>query len=143
MEWIEKKYSDEELLEILREANTELGGILTTSAYDELAKRHHFLDGRPWPTHQTHFLRFGSWREALLTAGLAANPSSPIAGQRLFDQSHCIDAIRHVHRELGSVPTLSDYEGVAKASNGALPSTATIRHRCGSWTDALRMAQLP
>jgi hypothetical protein len=141
-DWIEKKYSDEELLQILRDANDALGGILTASAYNEFAKDKNFPDGRPWPTHQTHFHRFGSWREALLAAGLSANPSSAIAGQRLFDRGHCIDAIRHAYRELDAVPSISEYESIARAFHGALPSAATIRTRCGSWTRALRMAEL-
>lgn len=141
-DWIEKKYSDVELLQILRDASDAIGGVLTTSGYDQFAKGRSFIDGRPWPTHQTPFNRFGSWRKALLAAGLAANPSSPIAGQRIFDPNHCIDAIRHVHRQVGAVPTFSEYESIARASNGAFPSGATVRNRCGSWTEALRMAEL-
>jgi hypothetical protein len=95
---------------------------------------------RPWPSHQTHFHRFDSWRKALLSAGLAANPSSAIAGHRIFDKGQCIDALRHVRRELGNVPTLNQYEGIARESNGALPSGATIRNRCRSWGEALRLA---
>jgi hypothetical protein len=139
---IEKKYDDDELLQILREASEVVGGILTASAYDRFARDRAFADGRPYPTHQTHSHRFGSWRKALLGAGLCANPSSPIAGQRIFDQGHCIDALRHASREVGKVPTVSAYESMAVASRGALPSAATIRVRCGSWTQALRMAGL-
>jgi hypothetical protein len=141
-DWVEKKYSNAELLQVLRDANEAIGGVLTTSAYDQYANERSFTDGRPWPSHQTPFNRFGSWRGALLAAGLAANPSSPIAGRRIFDQSHCIDAIRHVHRQVGAVPTFSEYESIAKASGGAFPSGATVRNRCGSWAEALRMAEL-
>jgi hypothetical protein len=137
-----KKYSDEELLRILKEANIALGGVLTTSAYDQLSKGRYLDDGRPWPTHQTHFHRFGSWRVALHAAGLMANPSSPIAGQRLFEQSHCVDAVRHVQRELGTAPTIRSYEAVVRTTNGALPSVATVRNRCGSWRKALQLAGL-
>jgi hypothetical protein len=115
---------------------------LTTSGYNQFARDRSFADGRPWPTYQTHFHRFGSWRGALLAAGLSANPSSAMAGQRIFDKSHCIDAIRHVRREVGAVPTASEYESMARASSGALPSLATVRTRCGSWSEALRMAGL-
>jgi hypothetical protein len=138
--WARKKYSDDELIECLQEASRAVGGVLSTSAYTRLAKTQRFPDGRPWPTHQTHFHRFGSWRKALQAAGLRANPSSPIAGQRLFEVGHCIDAIRHAHRELGQVPSVNEYDGVASDSNGALPSSATIRNLCGSWVEALRMA---
>jgi hypothetical protein len=139
---VSERYSREELIECLREASEELGGVLSTWAYTDLARTRHFADGRPWPTHQTHSLRFGSWRSALLEAGLEANPSSAIAGQRLFEVSHCIDAIRYVSHELGRAPSVRDYERIAIDSNGALPSSATIRKRCGSWGKAVEMAAL-
>lgn len=141
-EWIEKKYNDEELLHTLRETSEAIGGILTTSAYNDFAKVQRFPDGRQWPSHQTHFQRFGSWREALLTAGLAANPSSAISGQRIFGKGQCIDAVRHAQRELDEVPTLNQYEALARRSNGALPSAATIRNRCGSWSKAVELARV-
>jgi hypothetical protein len=141
-DWVKKKYSDEELLQLLREANEAIGGVLTTGAYNDFAKGRSFADGRPWPTQQTHFHRFGSWRKALRAAGLEANPSSAIAGQRLFDVNQCIDAVRHVRREIGAVPTVSEYEEIATKSRGALPSSATVRNRCGTWSEALRLSGL-
>jgi Homing endonuclease associated repeat len=141
-EWVKKKYSDEELLQLLREANEAIGGVMTASAYNAFAKGRNFADGRPWPTQQTHFHRFGSWRKALQAAGLEANPPSAIAGQCLFDLNQCIDAILHVHREVGAAPTISEYEAIATNSHGALPSSATVRNRCGSWSKALRLADL-
>lgn len=138
--WIGKRYTDEELLDVLRKTSEALGGVLTTHAYNEYAEGRTFPDGRPWPSHQTHFHRFGSWRQSLLAAGLAANPSSAIAGQRIFDRGQCIDAVRHAERELGHRPSLKQYEALARESNGGLPSAATVRHRCGSWSAALRLA---
>lgn len=134
------KYSDEEIIECLRTASVELGGVLTTAEYTNYARARRFPDGRPWPLHQTPFLRFGSWRDALQRAGLEANPPSAIAGQRLFTREHCIDAILEVERELGHPPTAAEYERAAAASNGILPSLATVRHRCGGWQEALVLA---
>ena len=131
------RYSDEEIIECLRIASAELGGVLTTAEYTNLARTRKFPDGRPWPLHQTPFHRFGSWRAALQRAGLEANPPSAIAGQRLFTREHCIDAILEVERELGHPPTAAEYERAATASHGILPSLATVRHRCGGWQDAL------
>ena len=139
-DWIGKRYTDEELLEVLRETSEALGGVLTTHAYNEYAAGRTFSDGRPWPSHQTHFHRFGSWRHSLLSAGLAANPSSAISGQRIFDRGQCIDAVRHAGRELGHPPSLKQYEVLARKSNGGLPSAATVRNRCGSWSAAVRLA---
>ena len=137
-----KKYSDEELIEFLQTASSTLGGVLSAQGYTAFSRRRKTQDGRPWPTHQTHALRFGSWRAALEAARLAANPSSPIAGQTIFDEGHCIDAVRAAARALGRPPTADDYEEFARVSNGALPSQATVRHRLGRWYQALERAGL-
>jgi hypothetical protein len=134
------KYTDEELLHCLREANTALGGILTGAAYDQYARGRTLADGRPWPTRQTPLLRFGSWRAALERAGLPANASSPVAGRRLFSEGHCIDAILEVERSVGHLPTVAEYERYAAKMAGVLPSSATIRNRFGSWQRALEAA---
>ena len=134
------RYSDEELVRCLREANIAIGGVLTTAAYTEFSRGRKFADGRPWPTHQTPFLRFGSWRAGLAAAGLASNPTSAIAGKRLFTKGHCVEAILEVEREIGQLPTASEYEQRAAHSNGVLPSLATVRHRLGTWSDALTIA---
>lgn len=134
------RYSDEEIIECLRTANVELGGILTTADYTDYARTRKLPDGRPWPLSQTPGLRFGSWREALLKAGLEANPPSAVAGQRLFTREHCVDAILEVERELGHPPTAAEYERAAVASRGFLPSLATVRNRCGGWQTALALA---
>jgi hypothetical protein len=134
------RYTSDELIECLRTGSVELGGVLTTADYSGLARTRTFPDGRPWPTHQTSVLRFGSWRAALQRAGLEANPPSAIAGQRLFTTEHCVDAILEVERALGYPPTAAAYERAAAASNGVLPSLATVRHRCGGWQEALVLA---
>jgi hypothetical protein len=134
------KYADAEIVECLRTASAELGGVLTTAEYTAFARTRKFKDGRPWPLHQTPAIRFGSWRAALQTAGLEANPPSAVAGQRLFTHAHCIDAILEVERELGHPPTAAEYEHAAAASRGVLPSLATVRHRCDGWKQALGLA---
>jgi hypothetical protein len=137
-----KRYSDEELIGFLQETSRALGGVLTVKGYNDYARGRQTADGRPWPTNQTHGLRFGSWHAALTAAGLAANPSSPIAGRTLFDDGHCIDALRAAARELGRPPTAEEYDGFARASNGGLPSQATVRIRLGGWYQALSQAGL-
>ncbi len=137
-----KQYSDEELMGFLQGASAAIGGVLSTKAYTKYARTQVTTDGRPWPTHQTHMLRFGSWRNAVQAAGLAANPSSPIAGQTLFEAGHCIDALRAAARSLGKVPTASEYDQFAQRSRGALPSAATVRHKLGLWNAALDAAGL-
>ncbi len=133
-------YANEELIACLQEANLETGGILTTAGYSSLAKTKKLADGRPWPTHQTPFNRFGSWRAALAAAGLLSNPPSAIAGRRIFSAAHCVEAILEAERALGHLPTAAEYEAYAVKMNGALPSLATVRHRLGRWHEALRLA---
>ncbi len=135
-----RKYSNDELISCLKQVSAALGGVITTAEYTKYARGQRFGDGRPWPTHQTHFKRFGSWRNALAAAELRSNPTSAISGQMLFEQAHCIDALRAVKRQLGKVPTAAEYGVSARGSGGALPSLATVRNRCGTWTAALSAA---
>jgi len=139
---VRNRYTNAELIEFLREASVELGGVLSAQGYTDYARGKMTRDGRRWPTHQTHAKRFGSWRAALKAAGLAANPPSPIAGQTIFHDGHCIDALRAAARKLGRAPTAEEYGTFARASGGALPSQATIRNRLGRWNDALARAGL-
>lgn len=134
------KYPDEDVIECLVEANRTLGGVLTTKVYDNFARGRSLPDGRPWPTHQTAGLRFGSWRAALQAASLPSNPATPITGRLLFDKAHCIDAILEVERAVGHLPTVVEYDSYAAKMEGVLPSSPTVRHRFGSWQRALRAA---
>jgi plasmid maintenance system antidote protein VapI len=135
-----QRFSDAELIEFVQIASRELGGILSATEYTAFARERHTSDGRPWATHQTHFHRFGSWRNALQAAGLRANPPSAITGKKLFEPEHCIDAIRAIARDLGKAPTAAEYDECARQAGGALPSLATVRNRCGRWNEALSKA---
>ncbi|MGO9247198.1 MAG: homing endonuclease associated repeat-containing protein [Solirubrobacteraceae bacterium] len=135
-----KRYSDSELLECLKIASQELGGVLTTEAYIGFVRGRTLGDGRPWPSNQVYRLRFGSWVDALHKAGLRANPRTPIAGRPLFTPAHCTNAVGHLARQLGHAPSAAEYDVAARASDGALPSLATVRQRCGGWLGALRLA---
>lgn len=137
-----KKYSNEDLVAILQETSGAVGGIVSVAAYNAYASGRVMEDGRPWPTHQAIAQRFGRWNEALRAAGLRCNESSAITGAFLFEPEHCIDALRSAARELGHTPTLREYDEIARASHGALPSVATVRNRCGGWTEALEAAGL-
>lgn len=138
----DKKYSNDELIAMLREASEALGGVLTKEDFECYACGKTLGDGRAWPTGQTHMHRFGGWRKSLEAAGLRANPSSAIAGQTLFNEGQCVDALRHLARELGKAPTVAEYDNHARETHGALPSVATIRNRCGRWYEALAKAGL-
>jgi hypothetical protein len=138
---VARNYTDADLISCLQTAARELGGVLTAYGYTEFSRGRTFDDdGRPWPTHQTMALRFGTWRDAVVAAGLPANERSPIYGKHIFTEEHCIDAILEVERALGKVPTNYEYDLYARQQNGAIPSLATVRHRLGGWLAALRRA---
>jgi Homing endonuclease associated repeat len=138
----QKRYSDEQLLMSLREAAAAIGGVLTGPDYDRFSYGSRAPNGRPWPSKQTSISRFGSWRAALLAAGLQANPSSPLAGMRSFDIDQCIDAVQTVERALGRTPTAAEYDQYARRSESAIPSLSTVCSRCGTWRQALVKAGL-
>ncbi|HEY1457235.1 MAG TPA: sigma factor-like helix-turn-helix DNA-binding protein [Solirubrobacteraceae bacterium] len=137
-----QNYSDQELIAFLREASAAGPTVMTALAYGDYARSRRTADGRPWPTHQTHHKRFGSWRGALMQAGLPAHAATRAGRKRHFDADLCVQALRAVHDALGKVPSTTEYERYAHDSQGALPSSATVRNRCGTWNDALRMAGL-
>jgi AraC-like DNA-binding protein len=136
-----KQYSDQELLGFLREAGAAREGVLTIAFYKAFAHGRHTADGRPWPTHQTHSNRFGSWRNALHAAGMQANEQR--AGRDVvFAADQCLLAIHAVHQQLGKTPTAQQYARHARDSAGSLPSLSTIRNRYDSWLAALHAARV-
>lgn len=135
-----EKYSEEELVQMLREASRTVQGNLTANYFTAYGRGRSLPDGRPWPTHQTPMKRFGSWHGALELAGLPANRKAGPA--RKFSEDDCIQAVAEVGRKLGSAPTTEQYEQYARASGGRLPSLATVRNRCDHWTRALKKAGL-
>ena len=50
----QRRYSEEDLLDCLKAASRELGGVLTTQVYADFTKGRALEDGRPWPSHQTY-----------------------------------------------------------------------------------------
>jgi hypothetical protein len=139
---ISLRYPTDELIAFLREASTTVQGALSASVYGKYAKERRTSDGRLWPTYQTYVKRFGSWRGALLEAGLPTKPRGRYSGNRKFSEEDCIQALRNAAKTLGKVPTAGEYSALARASGGALPSQMTLRKRCGNWYQALARAGL-
>jgi hypothetical protein len=137
--WVRRRYSDEELIAFLREASAALGGTLSGKAYDAFARWRRTSDGRPWPTKQTAWKRFGSWRGAVQAAGLGAYPSCGGPRKR-FNRERCVEAVRVVGQRLERTPSRREYERCARESAGELPSGGTVQARCGGWIEAVRMA---
>ena len=76
--------------------------------------------------------RFGSWRQALIAAGL--EPGNPPAATK----EAIIDALRSYHANHGQSPTTSAWRAERQ-----FPVSVTIIRHCGSWRAALELAGLP
>mgnify|MGYP001312409572 CR=1 FL=1 len=123
-----RRYSDEELLASLRHAD-ELG-LRTAPRYARLAGDHGL------PSMATLIHRFGSWNRAREQAGLEVRSSQRRHYDRIAVQ-RCLEAIAVIWRERGEPPTFHGYDDTRRPAD---PCAATIRTRCGSWTQALAMA---
>lgn len=130
-----KKYSVDDLMDTLREAADTLPGILTANGYDAFVVAHPTLpDGRPRPGKQTMMLRFGFWRDALLRAGLPANPHS--GPDKEFNEADAIAAVVECWRQTGGPPTADGYDRWQRGHEGR-PSMATVRKLAGNWNPLL------
>ncbi len=123
-----QRYSDRELLEELRRADTL--ALRTATAYSTHAGAHGL------PSLATLIHRFGTWNEARRRAGLPVR-SSPRKSYGRTAAEECARAIAAVWSALGQPPTVQRYE---RGRSDADPCAATVRMRCGSWADALALA---
>ncbi len=121
---------------------------LTASRYDVLRKT--VLGGlgaasvkgaTVWPpTSQTAVQRFGSWNEALKSAGLATNKIGRAKGQLRFDAAAYDKAIGEFLADCesrGLATTYKSYTDYAAEHKGEVPSAAAVRKFYGSWNAAL------
>ena len=134
-----KRFSDDELLYCLREAEATMPGRLSGAKYEAYAQGRQFADGRDWPRSHTYRLRFGNWCAAVQQAGLVSNHTSIGKRSRLrYDDRECVRAIDRVSQALGHLPTVAEYDRYVRSfSADGLPSAPTIRFRFGSWSAAL------
>ncbi len=114
-------YSDEHLLNTLRDLADELGHSPTV---DEMLAR----PGLPAP--QTYINRFGSWNAALEAAGLKTRRRTAI-----YTDEQLLQALRDLAAELGQPPSAS--EMLARRD---LPSPGAYQGHFGTWSKALAAA---
>jgi Homing endonuclease associated repeat len=136
------KYPTEEMIAFLRQASAAASLPLTTGRYSRYAEGRQTDDGRSWPSTHTYVKRFGSWRKALVRAGLAVAPRRASPPRRRFSEADCIRALRKAAEVIEEVPTATAYDELARASRGRLPSAMTITNRLGTWHQALTRASL-
>jgi Homing endonuclease associated repeat len=117
---LRRRYSDEEILEELRQAAARLGRSPTMREFadDEQARVH----------PQTVIEHFGTWNAAKRAAGLFP--------RRFLTREELLEQLRNLGAELGRTPTARDLA----ARGRSLPSASLYAHTFGSFADALREA---
>lgn len=139
-----KIWSDEDLLHVLRQASAGRGSI-SIPAYMKWRETA-TVDGRKPPTVSVFCWRFGSWRNATSSAGLASRAAFRTYSRR-WTTDDTIDAVaRYVKHTMengsGARPTFSGYDAWAREHRDC-PSAAYVRLLTGMpWSQALRMATI-
>lgn len=127
------RWSDEDLLQAVRDADAV--GINTIAEYQVWCTKNQR------PTFRTLVMRFGGWTEAREKAGLPVRPGH---GRWRTSNAQHLDAVVRAARQLGHLPTESEYDEVRKSVNGRAPEwpcTALIRGTLGSWSGILKRVQ--
>src|SRR4051812_9393051 len=117
---IRKRYSDEQILEQLRECARRLGRSPTMKEFA--------ADAGTTVHPQTVIEHFGTWNRAKRGAGLVP--------RRFATKRELLQLLRELGDELGRVPTAKDIE----AHRGRMPSKSLYWHTFGSLANALREA---
>ncbi len=115
-------YTNEELLGYLRQFYKENGR--TPEIND-------FNNNDRYPSDVPYKKRFGSWNNAIKTAGLQVNRFNNITDEEL------LECLLQFYEENGKSPTIKDFY-----HNPRYPSFRTYTNRFGSWKDALDFAGL-
>ena len=119
----ERRWSDEELLDALREYAADHDGRPPTIAEAN-------DPSRELPVAQTFINRFGGWNAAIAEAGFEPR-------DRRRTDEELLDALQGLAAELDERPTTA-----AVADRADMASPGTYANRFGSWNDALREAGL-
>lgn len=119
-----QRYSDEELLEILRVSASKVSGILSAKAYTKLGVG---------PTVAVYLARFGSWVEACRKAGVSSG-SVPRTYKRRHSEEDMLDYVRSYLADPRTSGSADGYDEWQKKVDGA-PSLALIRQRLGKWNE--------
>lgn len=118
-----RDYTDEELIEMLREFAKELGETPTIQQIQE---------NDTMPSRGTYAYRFGSYGEACLEAGIEPNQAGGA-----YPREALIRELMDFAKENGRVPKQADLE-----ADDDLPSAATFSKRFGSLREAFAAAMV-
>jgi uncharacterized protein YejL (UPF0352 family) len=117
------RYSDQQLLAILRDLAADLG---RSPTIQELLAR----PGLPAP--RTYANHFGNWNAALEAAGLETRPHIPA-----YTDKQLLNILRDLAADLGRAPTIQEL-----LARSDLPSPRTFAGHFGNWNKALEAAGL-
>jgi len=102
--------------------------------YDgQLSKRVYLRLKRPTdPSVETITRLFGSWNQALDSAGLLPQPAQ-------YTEEECIEALQYVEEKLGRSPTIRDYREHRRSTD---PVPWVMKNSFESWNDVKELAGL-
>lgn len=118
----QKRYDDDELVQLLQEAAEELGHAPT---------QREIIDKDEHPYPQTYMSHFGSWNNALEEAGLEPNAVGS------YEKEELLDRLKDLADEIGHTPSKKEI-----ADSDEHPSPRAYRYNFGTWTNAVEAAGL-
>ena len=127
-----QKYSDEELLEILRQASPD-GAPTSCTEYRAAREQSGNL-----PTYVLFVQRFGSWSKAQKAAGFNVKVSGP-RSDRKWPLEKMLEVLIPLVEAYGTLPSVHRYIKLSKG--GTLPSNVLVRNRfreelgIGEWSE--------
>lgn len=128
-----QSFSDDQIVAALREAARICGEPLSHGRYDAVARE---VAG---PSSARIIQRFGTWRTACSTAGVATTATSRRYTPR-WDRTTVAAAVAQYLASPDRTGTYTDYQAWAREGEGR-PSGATVRNVLGGWNDAKAAAR--
>jgi hypothetical protein len=124
-----RRFTDQQIIGTIQVAALRLGHAPTQKEW---------LEGGYSPTDAIVVQRFGSWGDALRTAGYQHDTHFKIR----VDEDACLTTLRFLRDELGRTPEATDLRRLREQvrAQGLPSSPTTIRRYLGEWPNALKKA---
>lgn len=104
------------------------------NTYGKAPVQRDFEKNTEYPSSATYQRRFGSWKKALIAAGLATNY---VGAKKVYSEESIILAIKHFYSLNNRNPRTTDF-----SDNNDYPSFSTVVRHFGTWYSALEAAGL-
>lgn len=129
-----QKYSDEMMLQALRQAAAIVGDPMSTGAYESVQK------DQDLPMWLTIVNRFGGWNAACIEAGLKVNSQHKGKAATWSRGSAAAAVTRFLEDQEVASESFAAYIAWAKKRDG-VPSGPTVKNVFGTWNDAKAAAK--